>query len=83
MGRYPFDVQLFHLLLHAGSSRRFHKIEEGTGAAKEKFGKATDNEDLEADGRADQTEGKAKQAGEHVKDAGRDVRNTAKNAFGE
>ena len=27
MGRYPFDVELFHLLLHAGLSRRFHKIE--------------------------------------------------------
>ena len=27
MGRYPFGVELFHLLLHAGSSRRFHKIE--------------------------------------------------------
>ena len=26
-GRYPFDVELFHLLLHAGLSRRFHKIE--------------------------------------------------------
>ena len=25
--RYPFDVELFHLLLHAGLSRRFHKIE--------------------------------------------------------
>src|SRR6185295_16325058 len=27
VGRYPFGVELFHLLLHAGSSRRFHKIE--------------------------------------------------------
>ena len=27
MGRYPFGVELFHLLLHAGLSRRFHKIE--------------------------------------------------------
>ena len=26
MGRYPFGVELFHLLLHAGSSRRFLKI---------------------------------------------------------
>jgi hypothetical protein len=26
VGRYPFDVELFHLLLHAGSSRRFLKI---------------------------------------------------------
>jgi hypothetical protein len=28
VGRYPFDVELFHLLLHAGSSRRFLKIPE-------------------------------------------------------
>ena len=27
MGRYPFGVELLHLLLHAGLSRRFHKIE--------------------------------------------------------
>jgi hypothetical protein len=26
VGRYPFGVELFHLLLHAGSSRRFLKI---------------------------------------------------------
>ena len=26
MGRWPFGVELFHLLLHAGSSRRFRKI---------------------------------------------------------
>ena len=25
MGRYPFGVELFHLLLHAGLSRRFLK----------------------------------------------------------
>ena len=28
MGRYPFGVELFHLLLHAGLSRRFHKIDK-------------------------------------------------------
>jgi hypothetical protein len=27
VGRYSFGVELFHLLLHAGLSRRFHKIE--------------------------------------------------------
>ena len=27
MGRYPFGVELFHLLLHAGLSRRFLKTE--------------------------------------------------------
>jgi uncharacterized protein YjbJ (UPF0337 family) len=38
------------------------------GKAKETVGKATDNERLEAEGRADQTEADAKQAGEKVKD---------------
>jgi len=27
-GRYPFDVELFHLLLHAGLSRRFPKTRQ-------------------------------------------------------
>lgn len=51
-----------------------NKVEEMTGAAKEKFGDATDNERLQAEGAAQKTEARAKQAGEHVKDAGRDVR---------
>jgi len=32
VGRYPFDVELFHLLLHAGSSRRFRKYAIRAGA---------------------------------------------------
>jgi len=28
VGRYPFDVELFHLLLQAGLSRRFHQFQE-------------------------------------------------------
>ena len=40
-----------------------------TGKAKEGAGKATDNERLEAEGRADQSEADLKQAGEKVKDA--------------
>ncbi|QKE85449.1 CsbD family protein [Arthrobacter sp. NEB 688] len=39
------------------------------GKAKEATGKATDNERLEAEGRADQTKSDVKQAGENVKDA--------------
>jgi uncharacterized protein YjbJ (UPF0337 family) len=39
------------------------------GKAKEAVGKATDNDELEAEGQADQTKGKLKQAGENVKDA--------------
>jgi len=43
--------------------------EEKMGQAKEAVGKATDDEDLEAEGKTDQTKGNLKQAGEKVKDA--------------
>jgi uncharacterized protein YjbJ (UPF0337 family) len=43
------------------------------GKAKEGVGKATDNEDLEAEGRGDQTKASIKQAGENVKDAARNA----------
>lgn len=42
--------------------------ENVAGKAKEATGKATDNERLEAEGRADQTTADAKQTGEKAKD---------------
>lgn len=39
------------------------------GKAKEAVGKATDNERLEAEGKADQAKADVKKAGENVKDA--------------
>ena len=39
------------------------------GKAKETVGKLTDNEKLEAEGKADQVKADAKKAGENVKDA--------------
>lgn len=39
------------------------------GKAKETVGKVTDNEKLEAEGRADQAKADVKKAGENVKDA--------------
>jgi uncharacterized protein YjbJ (UPF0337 family) len=45
-----------------------NKGEELKGQAKEQFGKATDNEELEAEGQADQAKGNLKQAGEKIKD---------------
>lgn len=43
---------------------------EGTlGKAKEKLGDATDNQDLQAEGKKDQSKADLKQAGEKVKDA--------------
>ena len=43
--------------------------EDLTGKAKEATGKVTDNERLEAEGKADQSKADLKQAGENVKDA--------------
>ena len=46
-----------------------NKGENLKGQAKEKVGDATDNQDMAAEGQADQTKGNLKQAGEKVKDA--------------
>jgi uncharacterized protein YjbJ (UPF0337 family) len=43
--------------------------EKLAGKVKEGVGKVTDNERLEAEGKADQVKASAKQAGENVKDA--------------
>lgn len=45
-----------------------NKAEELSGEGKEHVGKATGNEQLEAEGRKDQASGNIKQAGEKVKD---------------
>ena len=55
-----------------------NKAEEMKGAAKEKFGDATDNESLQAEGAGDRAEANTKQAGEHLKDTARDVRDAFK-----
>jgi uncharacterized protein YjbJ (UPF0337 family) len=56
-----------HLMGEQDKASNF--AEEKLGEAKEAVGKATDNEDLEAEGKTDQTKGSLKQAGEKVKDA--------------
>jgi uncharacterized protein YjbJ (UPF0337 family) len=43
--------------------------DEKIGEAKEAFGKATDDKDLEGEGKMDQAKADLKQAGEKVKDA--------------
>ena len=43
------------------------------GKAKESIGRATDDEELEATGQADQAKASLKQAGEKVKDANKDA----------
>ncbi|MDQ2708471.1 MAG: CsbD family protein [Actinomycetota bacterium] len=45
-----------------------NKSEELKGEAKETTGKATGDEELEAEGHADQAKGNVKQAGEKIKD---------------
>ena len=49
-----------------------NKSEEITGTVKEGVGKATDDEQLEAEGHADQVSGNLKQAGEKIKDVFKD-----------
>jgi uncharacterized protein YjbJ (UPF0337 family) len=46
-----------------------NKTEEARGEAKEHLGKATGDEQMETEGKADQTKSNIKQAGEKVKDA--------------
>jgi uncharacterized protein YjbJ (UPF0337 family) len=53
-----------------GTDDKFENLtDEKVGEAKETFGRATDNEDLEAEGKGDQTKANVKEAGENVKDA--------------
>ena len=46
-----------------------NKIDQLAGKGKEALGRATDNPDLEAEGRNDQAKSNLKQAGEKIKDA--------------
>ena len=50
-----------------------NKGEDLKGKAKETIGQATDDEELEAQGRADQTKSSLKDAGEKMKDAIKDA----------
>lgn len=50
-----------------------NKSEELKGKVKEGAGNATGDQELQAEGRADQASGQAKQAGEKVKDAVKSV----------
>lgn len=62
-----------------GTEDKFsNKAEELKGRAKENIGEATGDEELRAEGRADQTEGGLKQAGEKLKDAGKKVKDVFK-----
>ena len=53
----------------SGIDKAKNKAEELQGLGKAEVGRATDNEDLEAEGKKEQAKGSLKQAGEKVKDA--------------
>ncbi|MEO6826210.1 MAG: CsbD family protein [Microbacteriaceae bacterium] len=52
----------------SGSDKMKNAAEDMAGKSKEAAGKMTDNEKLEAEGKAEQTKAKLKKAGENVKD---------------
>jgi uncharacterized protein YjbJ (UPF0337 family) len=52
-----------------------NKAEELKGKAKEAVGKATGNEQLEAEGQVDQGKAGVKKVGENVKDTAKDLKN--------
>jgi uncharacterized protein YjbJ (UPF0337 family) len=51
-----------------------NKVEKLKGQGKESTGKATGDEQLEAEGKGDQASSKVKDAGEKVKDAASDLK---------
>ena len=59
-----------------------NKAEELAGKAKAAAGDATDNRDLEAEGRMQESKADVKQAGENLKDTGDDVTDALRSAGG-
>lgn len=55
-----------------------NKAQELKGTAKERWGGATGDRDLQAAGAADKSQSRVKQAGEHLKDAARSLRDVFK-----
>jgi uncharacterized protein YjbJ (UPF0337 family) len=53
----------------ATENKAANKVTETKGKVKEGLGKATGDEEMEAEGKTDQAKGNLKQAGEKVKDA--------------
>ncbi|MET0998476.1 MAG: CsbD family protein [Marmoricola sp.] len=55
-----------------------NSFKDAKGKVKETTGKATDNEQLEGEGKADQVEASVKESVEHLKDAAGNVRDAFK-----
>ncbi|MDN5805773.1 MAG: CsbD family protein [Brevibacterium sp.] len=51
-----------------------NKTDEFSGKAKETIGDVTGDDELKAEGSADEVKGKTKQVGEQIKDLGKDVK---------
>ena len=51
-----------------------NKAEDLKGQGKESVGKATDDQELESEGKGDQASASLKGAGEKIKDAGKDIK---------
>ena len=60
----------------ATEDKAAHKATELKGKAKQAVGDVTDDQDLKAEGQADEAEGNIKQAGDKVKDAGAKIKDT-------
>lgn len=58
-----------------------NKADEAAGAAKEKAGKAADDEQLEAEGRSEKSKAKGKQVVDHVTEKAKDVADNTRQAF--
>jgi uncharacterized protein YjbJ (UPF0337 family) len=55
-----------------------NSFKDAKGKVKETTGKATDNEELESKGKADQVEASIKDSVEHIKDAAGNLKNAFK-----
>jgi uncharacterized protein YjbJ (UPF0337 family) len=75
------DAQNREVLMGLGDKAK-DKAEELSGKAKAAMGDATDNPDLEAEGRMQEAKADVKQAGENVKDSGDDVADALRSASG-
>ena len=53
----------------SGTDKLTNKIEESSGKGKQAVGDATDNPDLQAEGKKEESKSSLKQAGENIKDA--------------
>jgi uncharacterized protein YjbJ (UPF0337 family) len=69
LGGQPDQASYRKRFIMGAENKAANKVTEIKGKIKKKAGQATDDEGLEAEGRAEESKGDLKQAGEKVKDA--------------